>query len=66
MAFCKGLLVLTTLEVITKTEWLFAFDNILPLQSILRFNVGVSSNKAYMLQCTCYCCGVVDSAAIYK
>ena len=59
------LLVLATVEVITKSGY-FAFDGILPLQSILSFNVFVSSKLAYLLQCSSYCFVVVDSDANYE
>ena len=51
VAFSNESLVLTTVEVITKSGY-FAFDGILPLQSILSFNVCVSSKLAYLLQCS--------------
>ena len=51
VAFQTEPLSLATLEVITKKGY-FAFDSILLLQSILPFNVCVSSKLAYLLQCS--------------
>ena len=51
VAFRNGSLVVTTVEVQTKSGY-FAFDCILPLQAILPFNVCVSSKLAYLLQCS--------------
>ena len=51
VAFKNGSLVLTTVEVQTKSGC-FAFDCILPLQAILSLNVCVSSKLAYLLQCS--------------
>ena len=65
VAFWNGPLVSTTVEVITKSGY-FTFDRILPLQSILPFNVCVSSKLAYLLQCSLHCFGVADSDANYE
>ena len=51
VAFLNGFLVSTTVEVLTKSGY-FAFDGILALQSILPFNICVSSKLAYLLQCS--------------
>ena len=48
VAFGYWSLVSTLVEVLTKSGY-FAFDGILPLQSILLFNVCVSSKLAYLL-----------------
>ena len=53
------------MDVITKSGY-FASDGILSLQSILPLNVCVSSKLTYLLQCSEYCFGVVDSDANYE